>query len=230
MRVESESGSPKYDLSIYTSSFQQQRQLNLGGSCPGGFVCCRNPVRPQQNSHQNNKYPATPIQQSFNHNNNGFQNLGNSGNNNNGFQNLGNSGNSNGFQNLGNSGNNNGFQNLGNSGNGGFGQQQPSLNQLSNNIGFAQGIGQCGKRNARGITGRVTNANVGMGFTDGDTDYGMEYNIQLYSSKSYDPQHIIDVERQIISVLITGEYPWQVAILKKDGYDNVYAVSVKIGI
>lgn len=51
---------------------------------------------------------------------------------------------------------------------------------------FNPGFGQCGIRNARGITGRVTNP----GHVDGDTDY--------------------------------GEYPWQVAILKKDGYDNVY--------
>jgi len=105
-----------------------QRQLNIGGSCPGGYVCCRNP-------RQNNLYKP------------------------------------------GGSSTNN-FQQVSNSPFGGQGQN--GINS------FNQGHGQCGKRNARGITGRISNP----GFTEGDTDY--------------------------------GEYPWQVAILKKDGYDNVY--------
>jgi len=47
--------------------------------------------------------------------------------------------------------------------------------------------GQCGKRNAHGITGRVLQDDQ---FQEGDTDF--------------------------------AEYPWQVAILKKEEFDNVY--------
>ncbi|ODN04618.1 Serine proteinase stubble, partial [Orchesella cincta] len=108
----------------------EPRQLNIGGNCPGGYVCCRNP-------RQNNLYKPSG------------------------------------------SGSNN-FQQVANSPFGG--QNGNGINSNS----FNQGQGQCGKRNARGITGRISNP----GFTEGDTDY--------------------------------GEYPWQVAILKKDGYDNVY--------
>lgn len=107
-----------------------QRQLNIGGSCPGGYVCCRNP---RQNNFNKPSGSST-----------------------------------------------NNFQQVSNSPFGGQGQGQNGINS------FNQGQGQCGKRNARGITGRISNP----GFTEGDTDY--------------------------------GEYPWQVAILKKDGYDNVY--------
>jgi hypothetical protein len=131
-----------------------QRQLNIGGSCPGGYVCCRSPRQNNNfnNNNNNNNRPQSPQsypQNQFNNNNNGHST--------------------------------NQFQQVAPNPLG----QQNSFNQLGGSS-FNQGYGECGVRNARGITGRVTNP----GHVDGDTDY--------------------------------GEYPWQVAILKKDGYDNVY--------
>ena len=72
-------------------------------------------------------------------------------------------------------------------------RQQPEhfsqgLNSLStSNSQFSQ-YGQCGKRNAHGVNGRINNPS--QQFDEGDTEF--------------------------------GEYPWQVAILKKEQYDNVY--------
>ena len=71
-------------------------------------------------------------------------------------------------------------------------RQQPdtfnqALNSLSSQAGFSQ-YGQCGKRNAHGVNGRINNP--AQRFAEGDTEF--------------------------------GEYPWQVAILKKEQYDNVY--------
>jgi len=57
--------------------------------------------------------------------------------------------------------NNNGLNSIG----------QAPFNNGQNSLGlnpFSTGNGQCGKRNARGITGRVINP----GYVDGDTDYG----------------------------------------------------------
>ena len=71
-------------------------------------------------------------------------------------------------------------------------RQQPeqfsqALNSLASSQTFSQ-YGQCGKRNAHGVNGRINNpAQI---YADGDTEF--------------------------------GEYPWQVAILKKEQYDNVY--------
>ena len=72
-------------------------------------------------------------------------------------------------------------------------RQQPdqfsqALNSLAGQTaGFSQ-YGQCGKRNAHGVNGRINNP--AQRFAEGDTEF--------------------------------GEYPWQVAILKKEQYDNVY--------
>jgi len=92
-----------------------QRQLDLGGSCPGGYVCCR--------SNNNNAHAKYPHQKPFQ---SGAQNYPQVS--------------KNPFSSV-----NNGIENP-----------------------FNPGFGQCGKRNARGITGRVTNP----GYVDGDTDYG----------------------------------------------------------
>ena len=67
------------------------------------------------------------------------------------------------------------------------GQFTQALNSLSSQAGFSQ-YGQCGKRNAHGVNGRINNP--AQRFAEGDTEF--------------------------------GEYPWQVAILKKEQYDNVY--------
>ena len=71
-------------------------------------------------------------------------------------------------------------------------RQQPeqfsqALNSLSTQAQFSQ-YGQCGKRNAHGVNGRINNP--AQRYAEGDTEF--------------------------------GEYPWQVAILKKEQYDNVY--------
>ncbi|CAG7823718.1 unnamed protein product [Allacma fusca] len=161
-----------------------QRQLNLGGQCGGGQVCCRNPIRPQNN---------------FNNNNNNFNNYngGNSQNSQSNNQQYNPSNGGFGQPGIAGSGSSGQFNNNGQFNNPSFSSNNinpsfssnninPSFSSNNINAAFAAGSGQCGVRNARGITGRVTNP----GHVDGDTDY--------------------------------GEYPWQVAILKKDGYDNVY--------
>ena len=73
-------------------------------------------------------------------------------------------------------------------------RQQPeqfsqALNSLtsSTQTQFSQ-YGQCGRRNAHGINGRINNP--AQKYAEGDTEF--------------------------------GEYPWQVALLKKEQYDNVY--------
>jgi len=66
-------------------------------------------------------------------------------------------------------------------------QEPQQLNQLVTEQQFST-FGQCGRRNAHGVNGRINNpAQV---YNEGDTEF--------------------------------GEYPWQVAILKKEQYDNVY--------
>jgi len=66
-------------------------------------------------------------------------------------------------------------------------QEPQQLNHLVSTNQFSS-FGQCGKRNAHGVNGRINNpAQV---YNEGDTEF--------------------------------GEYPWQVALLKKEQYDNVY--------
>merc|ERR1719195_1057095 len=71
-------------------------------------------------------------------------------------------------------------------------QQPEQFSQALNSVAttsqqqFSQ-YGQCGKRNAHGVNGRINNP--AQRYADGDTEF--------------------------------GEYPWQVAILKKEQYDNV---------
>ncbi len=74
---------------------------------------------------------------------------------------------------------------------GGSGFRAENNNNNNNNgllSSFNNGLGQCGRRNAHGINGRVAAGRFAL--NDGDTDF--------------------------------AEYPWQVAILRKEKLDNVY--------
>jgi len=66
------------------------------------------------------------------------------------------------------------------------GGSRPSREQSQQNVQQLSSFGQCGKKNAKGLTGRIASSD----FREGDTDF--------------------------------AEYPWQVAILKKEEFDNVY--------
>jgi len=66
-------------------------------------------------------------------------------------------------------------------------QEPQQFNHLVTQQQFST-FGQCGKRNAHGVNGRINNP--AQHFDEGDTEF--------------------------------GEYPWQVALLKKEQYDNVY--------
>ena len=65
--------------------------------------------------------------------------------------------------------------------------------------------GQCGRRNAHGVTRRINNP--AQAVNEGDTEFG---------------KHGIDSVLGDIHYTVLGEYPWQVALLKKEEYDNVY--------
>ena len=78
--------------------------------------------------------------------------------------------------------------------------------QQGNHVAASQGSknGQCGKRNAHGVTGRINNpAQI---VDEGDTEFG-------------EPDQPCAVTN---AASVLGEYPWQAALLKKEEYDNVY--------
>ena len=74
------------------------------------------------------------------------------------------------------------------------------------------GHGQCGRRNAQGINGRIKNPS----YVDGDSEFGTLTPLELSFSKG------AEISLTVPFFLSAGEYPWQVAILKKDTQESVY--------